>query len=324
MNTTAIAHANIALIKYWGKRDRSLNLPAVGSISITLKELYTKTRIEFCEDLSSDTLYIDNKEITDRKRDRVSRFLDLFRNLAGKETCARVTSSNNFPLGAGLASSASAFAALALAAQRALNLSLSDSQLSALARRGSGSAARSLFGGIVEMKKGNLSNGSDAFAFPLYPEDYWPLEVLICITSHQPKDTGSSDGMNLTAHTSPFYPAWVESNETDLKEMRAALKAKDFQKLGELTEYSCLKMHGLAMSANPGLLYWNPATVKIIHMVRYLRSQGLPGYITIDAGPQVKVLTLPGYGAKIKKHLMGLNGMKGFQVSPLGPSAYCL
>jgi diphosphomevalonate decarboxylase len=322
MITTAIAHANIALIKYWGKRNSSLNLPAVGSISITLKELFTKTTIDFREDLKEDTLVLNDQSIQGAKRMRISRFLDLFRTQAKLKTYAEVISHNNFPTGAGLASSASAFAALTKAASGALSLDLDDTKLSELARQGSGSAARSIYGGFVEMKVGNKPDGSDAVAVPLYPEEYWPLEVLICITTREPKDTGSTDGMNLTAQTSPFYPAWIESNADDLEEMRCALKEKDFQKLGELSEYNCLKMHGLAMSANPGLLYWNSITIKLIREVRLLRQKGIPAYFTIDAGPQVKILSLPGYASVIKKSLVGVSGIRDFHITSLGPAAY--
>ena len=321
MQATALAHANIALVKYWGKRDAVLNLPAVGSISMTLKDLHTRTHVEFVPDLPGDRLILNGQDAADREVKRVSQFLDLIRRLAGIEHSALVESINNFPTGAGLASSASGFAALALAAATATNLSLTGEELSRLARQGSGSAARSIYGGFVEMRKGEKPDGSDAVAVQLYDENYWPLEMIILITSGAAKDISSTRGMNLTASTSPYYSSWVQSSEDDLSAMRKALAAKDFEQVGEISEYSCLKMHGLAMSARPGLLYWNGLTVELIHEVRELRKKGMPAYFTIDAGPQVKVLTLPEYAGVLTNHFLSHKGIQSIIHTGVGPSA---
>lgn len=321
MKSTAIAHANIALVKYWGKRDEVLNLPAVGSISMTLKDLFTKTSIEFRENLESDRLILNGERANPKQEGRISKFLDILREKAGVRRFAEIFSENNFPTGAGLASSASGFAALTVAAGRALKLDLSPAQLSELARRGSGSAARSIFGGFVEMKMGGKPDGSDAIAVPLYDETYWALEMLIIITSAAEKEIGSTEGMNLTAKTSPYYRNWIESAPADLKAMREAIKRKDFQQLGEISEYSCFKMHGLALSARPGLLYWNELTVRLIHEIRSLRRKGLPAYVTIDAGPQVKVICLPEYSKKIEMELEQIKGIKKILKTSIGPGA---
>lgn len=319
MKVTAIAHANIALIKYWGKRDEALNLPAVGSISITLRDLFSKTSVEFREDLEKDILFLNGERANPRQESRSSQFLNLIREKAGVKTFAEIVSKNNFPTGAGLASSASGFAALAVAASHAENLRLSPRELSELARRGSGSAARSIFGGFVEMKMGEKPDGSDAIAVQLHDEFYWPLDMLIFITSADEKETGSTEGMNLTAETSPFYRSWVSSSPADLEAMRHAIAGKDFQRLGELSEYSCFKMHGLALSARPGLLYWNRLTVTLIHEIRRLRKKGLPAYITIDAGPQVKVICLPEYSEQICRELEQIKGIQKIITTPPGP-----
>lgn len=318
MKARASAHANIALVKYWGKRDRRLNIPAVGSISVTLKDLFTHTEVEFHSGLKADTLVLDHQPAAGEQLDRVSRFLDIFRKEAGIDTCARVKSENNFPTGAGLASSASAFAALALAADAALGLNYSPVQLSIVARRGSGSAARSIFSGFVEMKSGVRDDGSDAFALQLFPARHWPLEILVCITSEARKTTGSTRGMTLTAETSPYYGSWLDTQSQDLEALCRALEKKDFEALGETMERNCLKMHGLALSAEPGLLYWNPATLALIHRVRQLRRDGVPAYFTIDAGPQVKIFCPPGWTWRVENEIKDIPGVYRVMLTVVG------
>lgn len=316
---TAVAHANIALIKYWGKRDKKLNLPAAGSISLTLDALQTETTVAFNHDLSSDYIELNGRILTENEAGRIIRFLDM---LAGPgRAFASVKSMNNFPTAAGLASSASGFAALTLAAVKALNMHASPEELSRLARRGSGSAARSLFGGFVEMRRGNSDNGQQDYAVPLFDENHWDLRMLIAVTSDKQKETGSTEGMERTAATSPFYKSWVESQARDLDEMRAAIKYKDFEKVGTLTEHSCFKMHGLALSANPALLYWNSVSVEIIHAVKELRKQGTPAYITMDAGPQVKILCQPEAVPSIRNTLETIKGIKSILECRPGPAA---
>jgi diphosphomevalonate decarboxylase len=317
----AIAHSNIALIKYWGKRGSALNLPAVGSISVTLKELFTQTQVHFDPDLKQDLLILNGKRAACEIEQRARNFLDLIRLKTGIKFNAEIVSHNNFPTGAGLASSASAFAALALAASKAAGKTLTRAQLCELARRGSGSAARSIFGGFVEMKMGRESNGSDAIAIKLADHNYWHIVLLIVITDTLEKDVGSTQGMNHTENSSPYYSRWIKTSANDLKEMRLAIKNRDFEKMGELAEYSCLKMHALCFSARPALIYWNHLTVELMHCVRKLRNSGLPAYFTIDAGPQVKVITLPEYTPALQKELQEIPGIKKIIETGLGPDA---
>ncbi|MBN2364603.1 MAG: diphosphomevalonate decarboxylase [Calditrichaeota bacterium] len=324
MKATACAHANIALIKYWGKREGNKNLPAVGSISITLREMTTVSTVSFRDELDTDVLILNNKEGDEGEQQRVSQFLDLIRKRADISLKAIVESRNNFPTGAGLASSASAFASLALAASTASGLSPDSSTLSEIARYGSGSAARSIFGGFVEMKKGGKADGSDSIALQLANENYWDIHVLIAITSEKKKEISSTYGMKLTADTSPFYPAWVESSQQDLDEMKKAIACKDFSKLGDLSEFSCLKMHATALSAYPGLLYWNSTTIECIHAIRQMRKEGIPVYFTIDAGPQVKAICLPENIEHISSVLQAITGVKRIISTPLGPSVTLL
>lgn len=321
MKATAIAHTNIALAKYWGKRDTRLNLPAVGSISVTLKDLYTRTAVRFNPEIESDKLFLNGIRANEKQVMRISRFLDLIRQRVNCTKFAEVTSENNFPTGAGLASSASGFAALALAATRAADLTLPSDELSKIARQGSGSAARSIFGGFVEMKMGQKGDGSDSFAIPLSDENYWPLTILIAVTSEEEKTTGSTEGMKITAETSPFFEVFVNSSINDLSEMRSAIMQRDLEHLGEIAEHSCLKMHALMLSARPALIYWNSATVSVMHKVREMRNRGIQVYFTIDAGPQVKVICEQKNSEKIKNEIKKIPGIKKiFKTSP-GPAA---
>lgn len=316
----ARAGANFALVKYWGKRDVALNLPDVGSISITLAALHTETRVTLDPGLDADRFILDDMHNAPGS-DRVSALLDRFRVLAGSDLHARVESRNNFPTGAGLASSASGFAALVEAATAAWQLDLSATRRSELARLGSGSAARSIFGGFVEMNRGHRLDGSDAVAEVLATGEHWPLEVVIAVSDRRQKPVGSTDGMRLTAQTSPFYRAWVEHQESDLDAARSAILARDFERLGAISEASALTMHGLAMSARPGLLYFNAATMECLHRVRALRAAGQAAFFTVDAGPQVKAICLPGSAERVAAALADVPGVTGILRSGLGPGA---
>lgn len=322
-NTAAArAHSNIALVKYWGKRDAALNIPAVGSISITLDALSTDTTVAFApdgDDDGDDELWLDGRRASAQ---RVRGVLGLIRERAGLRRRAIVTSTNNFPTGAGLASSASGFAALAVAACAAAGLEASERDLSILARRGSGSAARSIFGGYVELHAGHNADGQDSFAEPLLAGEAWPLSVVVAITEREPKGVSSTVGMAGSSASSPFYPAWTGTAEQDLAGMRAAIAARDLAGVGELAEYSCLKLHALMMTTRPALIYWNAATVAAIHAVRDLRGGGIPVYFTIDAGPQMKALCAPEDAPAVASALAQVPGVQETRESRLGRGAH--
>lgn len=288
MQVTVEARSNIALVKYWGKRDAAYNLPAAGSLSVTLDGLNTRTTVEFV-DAARDVFVLNDSEFSGKRALKLTGFVDIIRGMASIESKVRMTSHNDFPTAAGLASSASGFAALALAASRAAGLDLSERELSALARRGSGSAARSIPGGFVVWHRGVNDDGSDSFAESIAPPDAWDLNCLVLVTALGEKDVPSTRGMNHTMATSPFYDAWIESVDADLRDAAFAIGAKDFEFLAEVAERSCLTMHASAMAARPGVLYWNGATVSLIQHVRRLRAAGRPCFFTIDAGPHVKV-----------------------------------
>jgi diphosphomevalonate decarboxylase len=318
---TARAGANIALVKYWGKRDRALNLPAAGSISITLDALETVTTVAALDHGAEDQLEL-NGQASDPAR--VSALLDLMRGLAGGGPGFRVSSRNNFPPAAGLASSASAFAALVAAADRALGLDLAPAKRSELARRGSGSAARSIFGGFVEWDRGQAADGHDSVAHPLLDADAWPLKVVVAVTDTGGKSVSSTDGMNRTMQSSPYYPAWVDSVAADLDLARQAIEQRDFEVLAEVAEHSALKMHASALAARPGILYWNPATIACLETVRELRRAGQGVFFTIDAGPQIKAVCLPESAAAVAQALAELPGVARVIESGLGRGAEIL
>ncbi len=316
MEATAQAQPNIALVKYWGKREPVSNLPAVGSLSITLDELWTRTRVRFDETIAADRFELNGRRDSG-ETSRVSACLDRLRRLAGTQRRALVSSHNNFPTGAGLASSASGFAALVAAAAQALGLELSGEEISRLARRSSGSAARSVFGGFVELPAADSST-ADVAAAPLLAESAWPLGVTIAITSTEAKAVGSGEGMQHTAETSAYYDAWVQTAAADLVEARRAVLARDFETLATVSERSCLKMHAAMMAAQPGLVYWNGATVECVHRVRALRASGVPVFFTIDAGPQVKAVSPPQHAETVRQALAAVPGVLDILESGLG------
>lgn len=320
MQATALAQPNIALVKYWGKRDAALNLPAAGSLSITLDALHTRTRLRFDAALDADDVTLNGARDAAQTR-KLGAFLDLFRARAGISTRAHVESTNGFPTGAGLASSASGFAALAVAADRALGLHLEPRELSVLARIGSGSAARSIFGGFVEMSAGTREDGLDAFATPLREAAAWPLEVVVAITTREKKSVSSRAGMEATRKTSPFYRDWIATVPGDLATARAAVAACDFEQLARVSEASCMAMHAVMLATRPALIYWNAATLECIQCIRTLQAEGCAVFFTIDAGPQVKAVCLPDHAARVADALRSVQGVEDVLRSGLGAGA---
>jgi diphosphomevalonate decarboxylase len=316
-SASAVACSNIALAKYWGKVDAAQNLPAVPSLSLTLDSLRTRTRVRFDSALSSDELWLDGRATVGRPLERVGRLLSEVRALASLDIPARVDSVNAFPTAAGLASSASGFAALTLAAAQASGLVLDVGSLSALARRASASAARSIFGGLAALEAGATS------AFPL-PATDWPLRMLIAVVTRQAKQTASTQGMLHTQSTSPYYEAWVKSAPRLYAEIRDAISRRDFGKLGTFTERSALMMHATMMAADPALIYFKAATLEVIECVQQLRRGGTEAYFTVDAGPNVKVLVLEEAQARVSAALASVPGVEHVIESGPGPGAMLL
>ncbi|HEX7339513.1 MAG TPA: diphosphomevalonate decarboxylase [Rhodanobacteraceae bacterium] len=321
MTAVAQAQPNIALVKYWGKRDMARNLPAADSLSITLATLTTRTEVTFDASFEKDSLLLNGQPHA-RTLERVSACLDILRARAGSTLRAHVATHNDFPTAAGLASSASGYAALVVAAGEALGLPLDRRYLSTVARQGSGSAARSLYGGFVHMHAGLDDEGSDACAEPLLAADAWPLEVVVAVTTHKAKPVGSGDGMECSRHTSPYYAGWVDSVPPDIAVAKAAVHARDFAALAEVSEHSCLKMHALMLSSRPPLMYWSPATLACMQRVRELRERdGLGVFFTVDAGPQVKAVCLPQDAERVAEALGRMPGVETILRSGLGEGA---
>lgn len=287
LSATSVACPNIAFVKYWGNRDASLNIPSNGSISMNLDGLTTHTTVTFNPALPADVLSLNGMPVSGQAYSRVSRFLDRVRGLSGLSLYARVESSNNFPMGAGMASSASAFAALSLAASTAAGLSLSERDLSRLARTGSGSACRSIPGGFVEWQAGEGDQGS--FAFTIAPPEHWDLVDCIALISSVHKPTGSNQGHTL-ADTSPLQAARLVKVQQDLASCRKAILERDFEGLAALVELESNLMHAVMTTSFPPLFYWQPATLQVMQLVQEWRKSGLPACYTVDAGPNVHVL----------------------------------
>ncbi|EOB2765370.1 diphosphomevalonate decarboxylase [Enterococcus hirae] len=295
----ARAYTNIALIKYWGKKNESLILPMNNSLSLTLDAFYTETEVSFSEAYTEDQFYLDNQLQDEKATKKISTFLDIAREKAGTTKKAKVISQNFVPTAAGLASSASGLAALAGACNEALELGLDDQALSRLARRGSGSACRSIFGGFVEWEKGHDDQSS--YAHPISSDGFEDhLAMVFLLLNEQKKDVSSRDGMRRTVETSSFYQGWLDSVEADLYQLKQAIKTKNFQLLGETMEQNGLKMHGTTLAARPPFTYWSPDSLKAMQAVRDLRNQGIPCYFTMDAGPNVKVLVQKDHLDKVK------------------------
>lgn len=285
----ARAYTNIALIKYWGKKDEELILPMNSSLSLTLDAFYTETSVIFDEKLTQDIFYLDGIKQNAKQTAKVAKFLSLVRQQQNISLFAKVESKNFVPTAAGLASSASGLAALAGACSEALQLNLSPRDLSRLARRGSGSACRSIFGGFAEWQKGD----SDQTSFGKeIDSDGWEndLAMLFVLVDDGVKDISSRDGMRRTVETSSFYPGWLKTTEEDLITAKKAIAEKNFTQLGEVTEANGLRMHGTTLAAVPPFTYWSPESIKVMQVVRQMRQQGLPCYFTMDAGPNVKIL----------------------------------
>lgn len=315
---TAVAHPNIAFIKYWGNRDDALRLPASGSISMNLGSLQTRTSVAFEAGRDKDEIIISGKPAEGTAYQRVTDFLDAIRKLAGISKFARVESVSDFPAGAGIASSASAFAALALAGSGAAGLDLSEMELSRLARLGSGSACRSVPGGFVEWLPGQAD--ADSYAITIAPPDYWDLLDCIAVISSEPKKTGSSEGHRL-ARTSPLQAGRIATSACRLEECRRAILHKDFNALAEIAEMDSGLMHAVMSTSTPPLIYYEPATMTVMKAVVQWRGEGLPVFHTIDAGANVHVITTSHQHDEVCRRLGQIPGVKDVLVSGTGGPA---
>lgn len=314
MRATAIAQPNIALIKYWGKRDVAQNLPAAGSISITLSELYTEMTVQLDAALRQDTLRVNGE----RNSGMLARISQCLNHVIGHgRSFANIESRSNFPIAAGLASSASAFAAVTVAAARSADLASTTASLSRQAGRASGSAARSLYGGFVELA--NVTDGIEVTS--LCSADAWPMTVIVAITESAAKAVGSTAAMEISRQTSPFYDSWIEQQADDLDIARSAIRNRDFGALAAIAEHNCLKMHSVMWASRPPMMYWNAATVRCMQTVRQLQNEACDVFFTIDAGPQVKAVCLPEQADRVRAVLASTPGVIDVMQSGLGVGA---
>jgi len=307
MKKTATAPANIAFIKYWGKTNENLRLPANSSISMNLDKCTTTTTVEFNPKYKTDSFNFLGEKITQKEIKRVIKHLSRIRKLAKLNLKAKIVTQNSFPKSSGIASSASGFAALTLAATSAAGLKLSQKELSILARLGSGSACRSIPDGFCQWKKGNSSNSS--YARSLYPADYWHIRNILLITSSSIKKTSSPKGMS-NAASSPLFKNRLKTVKKRHQDLKKALNNKNFKSFGQVIEYDTLNMHAVMMTQKPSLFYWNKSTFNIIQNVLSWRNKGLSVYFTIDAGPNVHLIYLAKDEKKVYNKAKTIKGIK--------------
>lgn len=285
---------------------------------MNLDGLYTRTTVSFQPSLPFDELIINGHEVVGKGLERVSYILDLIREKAGVRMNAEVMSDNNFPSGAGIASSAAAFAALALAGSKAAGLDLNERDLSILARRGSGSASRSIPSGFVEWQGGERDE--DSFSYSIAPPDHWNLVDCVAIVSSAHKKTGSTEG-HAIAGTSPLQSARVADAPRRLEICRNAILKKDFEAFANIIEHDSDMMHAVMMTSNPPLMYWQSATVEIFHQVREWRAGGLPVGYTVDAGANVHVICLSDHAKEVEKRLREIPNVKDVLAAGVGGGA---
>lgn len=301
---TASANANIALIKYWGKRDEFFMLPTKSSLSVGLDALRTTTQVEFS---NTDSILINGIMADDETKIKILRFLYFFRKKFELECCFSINTTNNFPTAAGLASSASGIAALAKCLNELCALNLDSKSLSVLARRGSGSASRSILGGFNLWHKGLSGDGSDSYAEQIFNASHWPeFRIIVAIVQTEKKHISSTEAMQITTKTCKTYNNWLTNSGRRINSMIKAIENRDLEAVGELAQVDCLEMHETMRNSSPSINYWTNKTIKIIELVNSLRNNGTQCYFTIDAGPNVKILTLAKYQAKIVGELNSL------------------
>lgn len=314
MKQTVRAHTNIALVKYWGKKDKALKIPTNSSVSLTLDKFYTETSVTYDPNLLSDEFYLDGRKVSDKVAHRVYQYMDVLRQYVDIPHCARIESTNFVPKEAGLASSASAFAALAKAAT--LHLDLSDAEVSRLARLGSGSASRSIYPNFVRWERGNSHLTSVASPIEMTP---WPeFRMIVCMVNDGIKPYSSSEAMDITSINSPYFESWIESSEYDSNAIVQALQEKDIWKVGGIAQANALKMHASLLAVN--MWYFEPKTVEIMNIIRDLQNN-TPVFFTMDAGPNVKLMTLD---CHVDEVLAALPKNINTIVCKAGPGAYTL
>ncbi len=311
---TIKASSDVALVKYWGKKNEALRLPENGSVSLILSGLDTVTTVEFSSELEADEVSIQ-AEADPQEVGRVVGHLDRVRKMISAPLFAKVVSQNTFPKGTGLSSSGSGFAALTIAATKAAGLELSERELSILARQGSGTACRCVCGGIVEWKDGDTSETS--YSESIFSAQHWDLRDVVVVIDEGEKRVSSTEG-HTTAQTSPFYQTRLSKIKDKIVTAKAAIAAKNFPQLGELVEAEALEFHSILLTSTPSLIAWLPGTIQVMLGVQELRQAGIPAYFTINTGFNIHVLTLPEYVEQVRERLRKLSLVKQTLVATVG------
>ncbi len=318
--STFQASSDVALVKYWGKKDEVLRLPENGSISMILAGLDTVTTVEFSDAYTKDEVIIQG-ESEEGEASRVIKHLDHLRQITVVKSFAKVVSQNTFPKGTGLSSSGSGFAALTYAAATALDLQLTEKEMSILARQGSGTACRCSCGGFVEWKDGNSSETS--YSETLFSKDHWDVRDVIAVVDEGKKLISSTAG-HQTAQSSPFYDARLKHIKQKIDDVKNVLEKKDFTKLGELVEAEALEFHSILLTSQPPLIAWYPGTIEVMLAVQNLRRQNVPAYFTINTGFNVHVLTLPEHESRVAEELQKLSLVKKILHAKVGDKPHQL
>jgi len=321
MKATAIAPANIAFIKYWGKQDDALRLPLNDSLSMNLSGATTTTTVEFSPSLKQDEIFFIDESMSPKDTQRIIAHLDRIRSKKNTTVRAKVVTKNSFPKGTGIASSASGFAALTVAAAVALGVRLSEKEATILARMGSGSACRSIPDGFVLWHAGESSASS--FAESVYPSTYWDIADVLCIVSKEEKAVSSTEGMD-AIRTSPYWRERVNGIPRKIQRVKDALKKKNFSNLGTCIEEDCLNMHHVMQTQTPSLRYWNETTNVIMDFVYTWRAKGISVYFTIDAGPNVHLICEGANKKVIERMAASISGVQSVIVNTVAKGTHCV
>lgn len=309
MKKTAMAPANIAFIKYWGKTDPKTRIPRNNSIAMNLSNMFTITTVEFSPQLKKDDVdFINEKTVQDKEKNRVVNVLNKIRSKTNTNLFAKVRTQNNFPKATGIASSASGFASLASAAFAALSYPINEKKLSLFCRNLSGTACRSIPDGFVEWDKGTDSDNS--YAYTLHPSDYWDICDVIAIVTTKMKKVSSTEGHAL-ADTSPFYKTRLREMDQKILKFKQALAKRDFLSFGRILEDEALNMHAICLTSTPSLIYWEPATIEIMKkIITWRENNEIESYFTIDAGPTVHVICQKSETITLKRKLETIKGIE--------------
>lgn len=318
MKTTAIGPSDIAFTKYWGRKDEILRLPENGSIAMTLSNLLTTTTVEFAPKYKKDQITINGGGVEAGETERVIKHLDRIRKMANIDLRAKVVSENNFPIGTGLSSSASGFAALTLAASKAAGLNLSEKELSILSRQASGSSCRPIVSGFVEWLDGDTSDTS--YSKQIFPKDWWDIADVVAVVSKEKKEVPTSAG-HAKAQSSPFLKLRLSKMKEKNKLVKRLIKERNFTELGELIEQEALELHTIMLTQYPPLIYWTPETLTIMKLVSHWRTEDIPVYFTINTGQNIHLICQQKDVKKVQGKLKELNFVKNIIVNTPGEGA---